>query len=34
MDRLQKTDFLRRLRGRVFLTHYQAVAALTPEILG
>ncbi len=33
MDRLQSTDFLRRLGGRVFLTHYQAVAALTPEVL-
>jgi sulfate permease, SulP family len=34
MDRLQGTDFLRHLSGRVFLTHYQAVAALTPEVLG
>jgi len=33
MDRLQSTDFLQRLSGRVFLTHYQAVAALTPELL-
>jgi SulP family sulfate permease len=33
MDRLQTTDFLQRLGGRVFLTHYQAVAALTPELL-
>ena len=33
MDRLQTTDFLQRLSGRVFLTHYQAVAALTPELL-
>lgn len=33
MDRLQATDFLRHLRGRVFLTHYQAVAQLTPELL-
>ena len=31
MDKLESTDFLRRLRGRVFLTHYQAVAELTPE---
>lgn len=34
MDRLQHTDFLRNLGGQVFLTHYQAVAALTPEVLG
>ncbi|MGZ8287718.1 MAG: SulP family inorganic anion transporter [Telluria sp.] len=33
MDRLQKTHFLRDLSGQVFLTHYQAVAALVPEIL-
>ena len=33
MDRLQSTHFLRHLGGRVFLTHYQAVAALTPELL-
>ena len=34
MDRLQDTNFLQRLSGQVFLTHYQAVAALTPEVLG
>jgi SulP family sulfate permease len=33
MDRLAATDFLRHLRGQVFLTHYQAVQALTPEVL-
>jgi sulfate permease, SulP family len=33
MDRLQATDLLRRLSGEVYLTHYQAVAALTPEVL-
>ncbi|MEY4909952.1 MAG: sulfate permease, partial [Pseudomonadota bacterium] len=33
MDRLQATDFLRHLRGQVFLTHYQAIAQLTPELL-
>lgn len=33
MDRLKGTDFLRKLRGQVFLTHYLAVAALTPEVL-
>ncbi len=34
MDRLQGTDLLQHLGGRVFLTHYQAVAALAPEVLG
>ena len=34
MDRLQKTDFVRDLSGRIFLTHYQAVCALTPELIG
>jgi SulP family sulfate permease len=33
MDRLRSTDFLRHLGGEVFLTHYQAVASLTPELL-
>ena len=33
MDRLQKTEFMGRLTGRVFLTHYQAIAQLTPELL-
>ena len=33
MDRLQRTDFLTHLSGQVFLSHYQAVAALTPELL-
>ena len=33
MDRLQRTDFLHHLSGQVFLTHYQAVATLTPEVL-
>ena len=33
MDRLQKTHFLHDLSGQVFLTHYQALAALVPEIL-
>lgn len=33
MDRLQTTDFLAHLNGQVFLTHYQAVAALAPEAL-
>lgn len=32
MDRLQRSDFLEHLSGRVFLTHYQAVQALTPEL--
>lgn len=29
MDRLGKTDFLRQLSGQVFLTHFQAVSALS-----
>jgi SulP family sulfate permease len=33
MDRFQTTDFLRHLSGQFFLTHYQAVAALAPEVL-
>jgi SulP family sulfate permease len=30
MDRLKRADFLKHLSGRVFLTHHQAVEALTP----
>ncbi len=33
MDRLQRSDFLPHLSGRIFLTHYQAVAELAPEVL-
>ena len=33
MDRLMAAHFPERLSGQVFLTHYQAVAALTPELL-
>jgi sulfate permease, SulP family len=33
MDRLQKTAFLRHLTGRVFLTQYEAVRELAPEVL-
>ncbi len=33
MDRLNNTAFARRLSGKVFLTQYQAVAALTPELV-
>jgi SulP family sulfate permease len=33
MDKLQRSHFLRDLRGRVFLSHYQAVLALTPEVV-
>ena len=32
MDKLNTTDFLQHLHGQVFLTNYQAVKALTPEI--
>jgi SulP family sulfate permease len=34
MDRLQTTDFLRHLSGQVYLSHFQAVADLAPDILG
>jgi sulfate permease, SulP family len=33
MDRLAATHFAAHLSGRIFLTQYQAVAALTPELL-
>ena len=32
MDRLQATHFLQDLSGQVFLTHFQAIQALAPEI--
>jgi len=33
MDRLTDTAFLRDLSGKVFLSHYQAIGELAPEIL-
>lgn len=33
MDRLNSTEFLHGLSGRVFLTHYQAVHELSPEVV-
>ena len=33
MDKLQHTDFLDHLTGRVFLSQYDAVRELTPEVL-
>ena len=33
MDRLAQSHFLKTLRGRVFLTQFQAIEALSPEIL-
>ena len=33
MDQLDKTDFLQHLSGQVFLSHYQAIATLTPEVV-
>ena len=33
MDKLQKTDFLKALHGQVFLSSYQAIQALTPELI-
>lgn len=32
MDRLQATEFLEHLSGKVYLSHYQAIAQLAPEI--
>ena len=32
MDRLKNTDFIRQLSGQVFLSHYQAIDALAPEL--
>ena len=33
MDRLRKTEFLSGLSGQVFLSHYQAIAELAPELI-
>lgn len=33
MDRLADTAFLRNLSGKVFLSHYQAIGELAPEVL-
>jgi SulP family sulfate permease len=33
MDKLNTTQFLDHLHGRVFLTNYQAIQALTPDII-
>jgi len=33
MDRLKATELLAHLKGQVFLTHYQAVARLAPQML-
>jgi sulfate permease, SulP family len=33
MDRLQTTNFLKYLSGKVYLTHYQAVSELAPEVM-
>ena len=32
MDRLKDTEFLQHLSGQVFLTHFQAIHALSPEV--
>jgi SulP family sulfate permease len=32
MDRLKATEFLHNLSGKVFLTHYQAIRELSPEV--
>ncbi len=33
MDKLQRSDLFEHLHGRIFFTHYQAIQALTPEII-
>ncbi|MFN5352552.1 MAG: SulP family inorganic anion transporter [Burkholderiaceae bacterium] len=33
MDKLKKSHLLEHLHGRVFLTNYQAIQALTPEVI-
>jgi len=33
MDRLQSTDFLKTLSGKVYLSQYQAISDLAPEVL-
>ena len=33
MDKLNRTDFVSHLRGQVFLTNYQAIETLTPEVI-
>ena len=33
MDKLNTTGFLQHLHGQVFLTNYQAIQALTPEVV-
>jgi SulP family sulfate permease len=32
MDQLQRSDFLKHLTGQVFLSQYQAIATLDPEL--
>lgn len=32
MDHLQRTDFVEQLSGKVFLSHYQAIRELAPEL--
>jgi hypothetical protein len=33
MDKLSTTHFFDHLHGQVFLTNYQAIQALTPEVI-
>lgn len=33
MDRLQSSKLLKHLSGNVFLTHYQAIQTLSPQLL-
>ncbi len=32
MDRLGRSEFIERLHGRIFLTHFQAITALDPQL--
>ena len=33
MDKLERSEFFQHLQGKVFLTSYQAIQALTPEVI-
>jgi hypothetical protein len=33
MDKLKTTEFFQHLHGQVFLTNFQAIQALTPEVI-
>jgi hypothetical protein len=33
MDKLERSEFFQHQQGKVFLTNYQAIQALTPEVI-